>query len=57
MHERLAKIVAPNLSLAISEAPIELPVMRDMMQFHAARAKDAGLAWLRSQLRLLAAGA
>jgi LysR family transcriptional regulator, nod-box dependent transcriptional activator len=57
MHERLARIVAPSLSLAIAEPPIELPVMREMMQFHAARANDPGLGWLRSQLRRLAAGA
>ena len=55
MHERLARIVAPSLSLAIAEPPIELPVMREMMQFHAARANDPGLGWLRSQLRGLAA--
>ncbi|WP_114950950.1 LysR family transcriptional regulator [Sphingosinicella terrae] len=54
MHERLARLVAPGLSLAIGEPPIPLPVMREMMQFHAARAKDPGLEWLRARLRDLA---
>jgi LysR family nod box-dependent transcriptional activator len=54
MHERLARIVAPGLSLAIAEPPIQLPVMREMMQFHAARESDAAVRWLRSKLRQLA---
>jgi LysR family transcriptional regulator, nod-box dependent transcriptional activator len=54
MHERLAALVAPNLSLSIAECPVELPVMREMMQFHAARANDAGLSWLRYKLKHLA---
>ena len=57
MHERLARLVAPSLSLAIGEPPIALPVMREMMQFHAARANDPALAWLRAQLQALAAQA
>jgi LysR family transcriptional regulator, nod-box dependent transcriptional activator len=57
MHERLARLMAPALSLAIAEPPIELPVMREMMQFHAARANDTGLAWLRAQLKDVAARA
>lgn len=50
MHERLARIVAPGLSLTISEPPFELPVMREMMQFHAAREGDAAVRWLRAKL-------
>lgn len=57
MHERLARIVAPNLSLAIAEPPIKLPVMREMMQYHAARTGDAALGWLRDKLLALASGA
>jgi LysR family nod box-dependent transcriptional activator len=57
MHERLARIVAPGLSLAIVEPPIEIPVMREMMQFHAARQSDAAVRWLRAKLIGLAAGA
>ena len=57
MHERLARIVAPNLSLAIAEPPIQLPVMREMMQYHAARTGDAALRWLRGKLLALASDA
>lgn len=55
MHERLARIVAPSLSLAIADPPFELPVMREMMQFHAARKNDAAVRWLRGRLLGLAA--
>ena len=54
MHERLARLMAPVASLAIAEAPMKLPVMREMMQYHAARESDAALRWLRSQLKALA---
>jgi hypothetical protein len=57
MHERLAKLVAPPLSLSIAEAPIELPVMREMMQYHSARSNDAALAWLRQRLLAIASKA
>ena len=57
MHERLAKLVAPRLSLSIAEVPIELPIMREMMQYHSARSNDAALAWLRQQLLAVASQA
>jgi len=50
MHERLARELCPQLSLAMQPAPFQLPVMREMMQFHGARATDRGLAWLRKHL-------
>jgi hypothetical protein len=57
MHERLAKLVAPRLSLSIAEAPIDLPIMREMMQYHSARSNDAALAWLRQHLLAVASRA
>ncbi len=54
MHERLARLVAPRLSLSIAEPPVELPIMREMMQYHTARTNDAALAWLRQQLLVVA---
>lgn len=54
MHERLARIVAPALGLAIAECPVELPVMREMTQYHPTRTNDAALQWLREQLLRLA---
>jgi len=57
MHERLAMLVAPHLSLSIAEPPVELPIMREMMQYHSARVNDAALAWLRGQLLAIASRA
>jgi LysR family transcriptional regulator, nod-box dependent transcriptional activator len=57
MHERLARLMAPLLGLRIAEVPFALPPMREMMQFHATRAQDAGLRWLRGRLGALALAA
>lgn len=57
MHQRLATIVAPTLSLKIAASPIALPAMREMMQYHAARSGDTALRWLRGKLLALANGA
>lgn len=54
MHERPARLVAPQLSLSIAEAPVELPMMRQMMQYHTSRTNDAALGWLRKKLRAIA---
>lgn len=51
MHERLARLMAPTLGLFIAAAPFAIPVMQEMMQFHAAQEADAGLAWLREKLK------
>jgi LysR family transcriptional regulator, nod-box dependent transcriptional activator len=53
MHERLAKIVAPAASLTIAEPPVDLPVMQEMMQFHASREQDEAVIWLRRRLKQL----
>jgi DNA-binding transcriptional LysR family regulator len=54
MHERLARVVAEHLPLKIQELPIEIPPMREMIQFHSARAHDSGIIWLRSMLHDMA---
>ncbi len=46
MHARLAAKAARHWSLAISPLPFAMPPMREMAQFHRARAEDAGLRWL-----------
>ena len=51
MHRRLAQIVARGLPLVISESPVPIPKLRQMMMFHPIRSQDAGLAWLRDHLR------
>ena len=56
MHERLARLVAPVLGLRMVAPPFKVPVMREMMQFHATRQSDEGLGWLRSRLGALARG-
>ena len=51
MHERLAQLMAPLLGLRIVPPPFEVPIMREMVQFHSTRRSDEGLAWLVSRLR------
>ena len=50
MHERLAKVTQPVFDLAIADPPYELPAMREMMQHHVSRTRDAGLTWLRQRI-------
>ncbi len=57
VHERLARMLAEPLSLAIAECPIPLPTMSEMMQFHTARQDDPGLIWLREELKAAAESA
>ncbi|MXO60986.1 LysR family transcriptional regulator [Altererythrobacter salegens] len=54
MHERLARLMAPSLSLAIAEPPFTIMPMREMVQYHATRSQDAGLTWMRGKLGDLA---
>jgi DNA-binding transcriptional LysR family regulator len=51
MHERLARLTAPLLGLRVVAPPFEIPVMREMMQFHSTRRSDEGLVWFRARLR------
>lgn len=54
MHERLACLLAADLRLAIVPAPFDIQPMREMIQYHSTREKDAGLIWLRAQLHAVA---
>ena len=51
MHERLASAMAAHFPIRWAPLPFPFPLMRQVMQFHAARRPDAGLAWLRDELR------
>jgi LysR family nod box-dependent transcriptional activator len=51
MHERLARLMAPLLGLRMIPPPFDLPLMREMAQFHSTRRGDEGLTWLISRLR------
>ena len=50
MHERLALPMVERFPLAFAPLPFAFPVMREMIQYHKARAADEGLRWLRAQL-------
>ncbi|MPS68487.1 MAG: LysR family transcriptional regulator [Novosphingobium sp.] len=50
MHERLAQVFAPLLPLEIRPAPMAMPAMREMIQYHAARTTDAGMIWFKDKL-------
>ena len=56
MHERLARVFAENLPLNIQPLPLDVPSMREMVQYHEARTHDAGIIWLRQLLHETAAG-
>lgn len=50
MHERLARVFAPLLPLEIRAAPVEVPIMREMIQYHTGRSTDAGMLWLKNRM-------
>jgi DNA-binding transcriptional LysR family regulator len=54
MHERFAQLVARYLPLKIQPLPIEIPPMREMLQYHSARTHDSGIIWLRRMLHEMA---
>ncbi len=54
MHARLANLVAKHLPLTVRPLPYEIPPMREMVQYHSARAHDAGIIWLRGVLHEMA---
>ncbi|MFN4136652.1 MAG: LysR family transcriptional regulator [Novosphingobium sp.] len=57
LHERLVRQIASRFDLAWARMPFPFPKMNEMMQFHQSRADDEGLAWLRQQMREIAAEA
>lgn len=46
MHERLAYLMLKKLPLAIAPLPFAFPRMREIVQYHAAKAEDRGIQWL-----------
>lgn len=55
MHERLALAMSLYLPLSYVPMPIPFPAMREMVQFHHARATDPGIRWLIDEIRSAAA--
>jgi len=55
MHERLARVLTPNLPLEVRPLPFEFPLMRETVQYHATREFDGGVRWLVDLLKERAA--
>ncbi|WEE79795.1 LysR family transcriptional regulator [Comamonas testosteroni] len=47
VHGRLAKQATARYPVVIREAPLELPPMNQVLQWHCYRTNDPGIAWLR----------
>ncbi|NBC35950.1 LysR family transcriptional regulator [Novosphingobium sp. FSY-8] len=54
LHKRLVQAMLPQFDIAFAPMPFPFPRLREMVQFHESRREDAGLLWLREQLRLAA---
>ena len=50
LHERMAQHAAATLPIAYRPLPFELPILREMVQYHRTRGDDPGLRWLIAQL-------
>jgi DNA-binding transcriptional LysR family regulator len=50
LHERHAALAAPMLGLAILACPIEIPAIREVIQWHITMDSDDALGWVRSML-------
>lgn len=55
MHERLALAMSTRYAITIVPLPFEMPPLREVAQYHVARANDEGLRWLREQLQMTVA--
>ena len=53
MHQRLARLFANRLEIAIAEVPFDFPAMREMIQYHQTRVNDTGLRWLIDEIKQL----
>jgi DNA-binding transcriptional LysR family regulator len=51
MPERLARIMSKRLPLATAPLPFQLPLMREMVQYHAVRESDGGMQWFLQRMR------
>lgn len=51
LHERLTKALRGRFDIATAELPFAIPPMNQQMFYHEAREDDAGLMWLRAELK------
>ncbi|MBN3852221.1 LysR family transcriptional regulator [Paraburkholderia sp. Ac-20340] len=56
VHRRLAKLAQRHEPIVIRDVPLHMPEMHQMVQWHKHRSADAGLVWLREQLRAAVGG-
>jgi LysR family nod box-dependent transcriptional activator len=56
LHRRLAKQAKRGFPVTLLDLPFDLPKMRQSLQWHAHRANDKALTWLRALVRDAAAG-
>ncbi|MFP3480543.1 LysR family transcriptional regulator, partial [Burkholderia sp. SIMBA_057] len=56
MHRRLANELSRRLPLRLVHTPIEIPTVREFLQWHEYREKDPCHRWLRERLIEAAAG-
>lgn len=56
LQERLANAFVGLLPIRIQPVPLEIPPLREMVQFHAARAKDPGIMWIVKQMHVVLKG-
>ena len=55
MHERMARTLAARFDVVVLALPFHIPPLREMVQYHFARASDEGLIWLRRELQEIVA--
>ena len=51
LHERFVAAVSHRFEITSAEVPVPIPPMQQRLFYHEARAGDAGLIWLRDELR------
>lgn len=51
LQERLARAFALTMPIAIRPLPIDMPPLREVVQFHSTRTNDMGLRWLIDRLK------
>lgn len=51
MHERLAKVFAKRLPIAITDVPFAFPPLEECVQYHSTRTDDPGIRWMIDQIK------
>ena len=51
MHERLAKIFAKRIPIAITDVPFDFPTLEECVQYHSTRTDDPGIRWMIEKIK------